>query len=163
MYLCFAKQEGIIKGFLDGTFGPNENITYSAAAKIIVNTLFGTQEEGEGEDWWYPFSQILSNAHAVPVTVKGGDHLVTRGEMAHMISVLLQEQEEAEELESASEEENEDTTNDSKELEEFKQSGEPARQVVRPAGGPFGLTLKGPGTEVLDEYMSSWEKAQKAN
>ncbi|MBP7495082.1 MAG: hypothetical protein KA771_06275 [Spirochaetales bacterium] len=52
---------------------------------------------------------------------------------------------------------------DSKELEEFKQSGEPARQVVRPAGGPFEITLKGPGTEILDEYMSSWEKAQKAN
>jgi hypothetical protein len=52
---------------------------------------------------------------------------------------------------------------DSKELEEFKQSGEPARQVVRPAAGPFEITLKGPSSEVLDEYMSSWEKAQKVN
>lgn len=118
-YLCFAKEKGIINGFLDGTFGPNENITYSAAAKIIVNTLFGRQEEGEGENWWYPFSQILSNENAIPVTIKGGDHLVTRGEMAHMIAVLLRDQEkEAEKSENTSEEEKENNTTDSETSEE---------------------------------------------
>lgn len=104
-YLCFAKQEGIVKGFLNGTFGPNEDIIYSAAAKIIVNTLLEKQEEQEGEDWWHPFSQSLSEKNAVPPTVKGGNHRVTRGEMAYMIAVLLREKEKIAEDEKIAEEE----------------------------------------------------------
>ena len=39
---------------------------------------------------------------------------------------------------------------DSVELETFLQTGKPAKQVVRPLAGPFGLTIKAVGTGVLD-------------
>lgn len=48
---------------------------------------------------------------------------------------------------------------DSAELEEFLQTGEPAKQVVRPLAGPFGLTIKAVATEVIDEYLAAWEAA----
>lgn len=47
----------------------------------------------------------------------------------------------------------------SADLEEFLQTGEPAKQVVRPLAGPFGLTIKAVDTAVIDEYLAAWEAA----
>jgi hypothetical protein len=43
----------------------------------------------------------------------------------------------------------------SKELAEFKQHGEPARQVTRIGGGPNGMTIKSSDAKVIDEYMAA--------
>ncbi len=44
---------------------------------------------------------------------------------------------------------------DSKEWAEFREKGEPAKQVVRPRSGPDGLTLKAPDAETLDAYLAA--------
>jgi hypothetical protein len=41
----------------------------------------------------------------------------------------------------------------SPELAEFEAGGELAKHVIRPAGGPLGLTVKSPDTETLDAYV----------
>lgn len=43
----------------------------------------------------------------------------------------------------------------SKELEEFKKHGEPARQVTRIGGGPNGMTIKSSDAEVIDAYLAA--------
>ncbi len=43
----------------------------------------------------------------------------------------------------------------SKELAEFKQHGEPARQVTRVGGGPNGMTIKSSDAKVIDEYLAA--------
>lgn len=43
------------------------------------------------------------------------------------------------------------------ELEEFLVSGEPAKQVVRPGGGPYGMTIKAVDAEIIDEFMAAFE------
>lgn len=43
----------------------------------------------------------------------------------------------------------------SAELEEFRRSGEPAKQVIRPGAGPGGVTLKGPDSETLLAYQAA--------
>lgn len=45
----------------------------------------------------------------------------------------------------------------SEELAQFLEHGEPAKQVVRPAAGPDGITLKALDAEVLDAYMAAGE------
>lgn len=45
----------------------------------------------------------------------------------------------------------------SEELAQFLEHGEPAKQVVRPAAGPDGITLKAVDAEVLDAYMAAGE------
>jgi hypothetical protein len=45
----------------------------------------------------------------------------------------------------------------SAELAEFLEKGEPAKQVVRPVAGPYGLTIKAVDGSVMDEYMTIWE------
>ena len=42
-------------------------------------------------------------------------------------------------------------------LEKFLAEGEPAKQVVRPLAGPYGLTIKGLDGEELDAYMAAWD------
>jgi hypothetical protein len=43
----------------------------------------------------------------------------------------------------------------SKELAEFKQHGEPERQVTRIGGGPRGMTIKSSDVAVIDEYLAA--------
>jgi hypothetical protein len=43
----------------------------------------------------------------------------------------------------------------SKELTEFKQHGEPAKQVTRIGGGPNGMTIKSSDAKVIDDYMAA--------
>jgi hypothetical protein len=38
-------------------------------------------------------------------------------------------------------------------LKEFKKSGEPAKQVIRPAAGPMGMTVKAPDADTIDAYL----------
>ena len=45
----------------------------------------------------------------------------------------------------------------SEELEEFLVTGEPAKQVIRPGGGPYGMTIKAVDVEVIDEFMAAFE------
>gem|GEM_PF-603566 len=40
-------------------------------------------------------------------------------------------------------------------LTEFINSGEPAKHVTRPGGGPGGMTIKGADAETIDEYLVS--------
>jgi hypothetical protein len=41
----------------------------------------------------------------------------------------------------------------SKDLAEFLKTGEPAKQVTRPAAGPGGITLKSSDSATIDEYL----------
>jgi hypothetical protein len=43
----------------------------------------------------------------------------------------------------------------SRELAAFEQSGEPARQVIRPAAGPGGMTIKAVDASIIDEYLTT--------
>lgn len=43
----------------------------------------------------------------------------------------------------------------SKELAEFQQQGEPARQVTRVGGGPRGMTIKSSDAAVIDDYLAA--------
>ncbi len=43
----------------------------------------------------------------------------------------------------------------SKELQDYKKDGEPAKQVTRVGEGPEGMTLKGPDTETLNAYLKA--------
>lgn len=40
------------------------------------------------------------------------------------------------------------------ELKKFEEHGELAVHIIRPAGGPKGLTLKAPDAETADAYMA---------
>ena len=93
IFVCYAKDNGIIKGYDDGNFHPSNDISIAEAAKIIIGGLMGTKiTDTVGVEWYVPYMEKLSYYGAVPPTLKykAADTKITRGEMAFMISTLLQ-------------------------------------------------------------------------
>jgi len=46
-YICYAKEQGWVAGYSDGTFKPDQKITRVEAIKVILEALFEGLEEGE--------------------------------------------------------------------------------------------------------------------
>ena len=82
-YVCVATEEGIIKGYEDGTFRAANTINFVEAAKIIIATENGG--EIAGDPWYQPYVISLSERNAIPTAITTLDHNVTRGEMAEMM------------------------------------------------------------------------------
>ncbi len=83
-YICTAKKEGIISGYDDGFFRPENDISFVEAAKIIV-LGFDYKIENNAEVWYEPFLKILSDKNAIPTTITDIAKKITRGEMVEII------------------------------------------------------------------------------
>ena len=85
-YVCYAKNQNIIKGYPDGSFGPGNNINFAEAAKILINTFNITHDAEENGDLWYKtYLLALENQSAIPSSIDSAASPTTRGEMAELI------------------------------------------------------------------------------
>lgn len=115
-YICVAKKEGIINGYADGTFQPENQITLPEAMKILLeayqinlleyNGSYCNEETspycGGTQEWYYSYlSYFIRNYYDIekfnfipketlllPTQKWFLDHKVTRGEMAYFIKKL---------------------------------------------------------------------------
>ncbi len=83
-YICFAKSRGIIDGYNDGTFGPQDSINFVEAAKILVNVYGLDKEDIEGE-WYTSYVKSLQKNSFIAETITSLNKNINRGEMAEMI------------------------------------------------------------------------------
>lgn len=80
--ICKAYKSGIIKGYQDGSFKPNQTISKAEAAKIITISM-GESIPNEGTQWFDPFFSVLKNEKAVDESFITTPHQpLTRGQMA---------------------------------------------------------------------------------
>lgn len=88
-YVHFARFQGIIEGYPDGTFRPAANINFVEAAKIISVVSLGFSpvplEPLEGQPWYRTFVEGLEQYNAIPTSIHALDQAITRGEMAEII------------------------------------------------------------------------------
>ena len=89
-WVCYAKDNGIIGGYSDGTFKPSANINLAEAAKILVNTLAVTKSTETGGEWYEVFIKSLQNSGYIPNTFSSVSQQVNRGQMAEMIYRILE-------------------------------------------------------------------------
>ncbi len=82
-YVCAAKKEGIVGGYPDGTFKPEQDIAFTEAAKIL-SLAYGQQIEQSGE-WYQGYALALESSKAIPVSVNALDEKLSRDEMAEMM------------------------------------------------------------------------------
>ena len=89
--VCTAWRQGIVDGYQDGTFRPEEGVNFAEAAKMISLAFgltgvelpnFGSQKNIE---WYKPYAQFLSSANAIPPSIKGFNMPLLRGEMAEIL------------------------------------------------------------------------------
>jgi len=97
-YLCAAVQNKIVEGYPDGSFRPDQPVTYVEAAKIIglawkhLEHLHADKVPfpavKAGAPWYEVYVRHLQNNDAVPPTILENGQLLTRGEMASIIYSL---------------------------------------------------------------------------
>jgi len=84
-YVCEGKTKGIVSGYKDGTFKPDQEISFSEASKIVVNAL-DVKKGTEDKDIWYKtYVTGLENKKAIPFSIHGFDQKITRAEMAEIV------------------------------------------------------------------------------
>ena len=89
-YVCAAKEEGIVAGYPDGTFGPEKQITFVEASKML-SLAFKQQISTQGSEWYEGYALALESSKAIPPTVARLDAPLSRGEMAEMMWRLSEE------------------------------------------------------------------------
>jgi hypothetical protein len=82
-YICMAKNEGIVGGYPDGSFGPSRNISFVEAAKILAE-VYGL-ELTKGDNWYEGYVKALQENNYIPGTVSTLEKPITRAEMAELI------------------------------------------------------------------------------
>jgi len=82
--VCYAKEKGIITGYDDGTFRADKDISFSEAAKVLVNA-FHLKVDSATSIWYEKYVRALEAVGAIPDSVKRFQQPLTRGEMANMI------------------------------------------------------------------------------
>ena len=85
--VCKAFHKGIIVGYADKTFKPDQSISFVEAAKIIIKAN-NIQTAGVTEPWSKEFTDVLNSKNAVPITINDYNQKITRGEMADIIYLL---------------------------------------------------------------------------
>ncbi len=83
-YVCYAKQNGIVNGYNDGTFRPYQSVTYWEALKISLG-VYGLLPVGD-QSW----SGILNHADELKVAIPSqGSNVLNRGQMAGLIAHII--------------------------------------------------------------------------
>ncbi|MCK9185895.1 S-layer homology domain-containing protein [Candidatus Gracilibacteria bacterium] len=86
-YVCFAKNNGIVVGYQDGTFKPEQKIIFVEAAKITLKG-FGINYS-EMSPWYKDLVVKASEKNLIPLSVTYFDDDFSRGQMAEMITRIL--------------------------------------------------------------------------
>lgn len=83
-YVCSALADGVVSGYDDGLFRPDQSVTFAEAAKIFVNA-YGEKANEYGSDWYVAFVRALEGSKAIPPSISTFDKRLTRGEMAEIM------------------------------------------------------------------------------
>jgi len=85
-YICGATKSGLVSGYPDKKFHPENPITFVEASKVIVNARGDQLDSGNNENWYHKFVKVMESNAAIPFSITAFDKNITRGEMARMIS-----------------------------------------------------------------------------
>jgi len=105
-FVCYAKEQGWINGYADGTFKPDAAVNTAEAIKMIVN-VYGYQlmqssssspfDDVDASAWYAPYIRIARNAGILDVTNGkiGVSADMTRGRISGMIERSMKQRESA--------------------------------------------------------------------
>ena len=65
-YVCTAKNRGIVDGYSNGTFKPEQTVNFAEAIKIILNANGEKVVESPGANWYLPYAQKLEEMQILP-------------------------------------------------------------------------------------------------
>ena len=87
-YVNLAYSEGLVAGYGNGTFGPDDGVTVSQAVTIALR-LLGYTDADIGPFWPEDYLSRAEELGLLEGISSDGDHLLTRGEAAILLYTLL--------------------------------------------------------------------------
>jgi hypothetical protein len=87
-HVCYAKSVGIVEGFGDGLMRPNKEVSFVAAAKMVVETL-NLPKPAKTNVWYEHYTKALTQGRNVPRSVKRFEQKVIRNQIAEIIWRIL--------------------------------------------------------------------------
>lgn len=91
-YITYARARGIVEGYPDGLFRPEQTVNTAEAAKITVNVFDITKPTincFRTCEWWLVYVEALNRISILPTSASLPTHKITRGEMAMIIRNVL--------------------------------------------------------------------------
>jgi hypothetical protein len=89
--VCFARSWGIVEGYPDGTFRPEQSINYVEALKMLSEVFGYSITRQRGDEWFTPYLRAAkSQSTALPSTTPL-DAALSRGQMAELAAKFLAE------------------------------------------------------------------------
>lgn len=89
-YVCKSTNIGFVDGYTDGTFRPNDSISFTEASKMIVEALkVDHNTAATGEKWYETYVKALQDKRAIPSNIYKLEDKITRGDMSEMIYRVL--------------------------------------------------------------------------
>ena len=92
-YVCFAKELGIVQGYSDNTFKPDQEINFVEALKIAIETYSYKESDvnfaPENDEWYQKYLNIGFEKNLIPDDVDDFGEKFERGKMAEMITRFM--------------------------------------------------------------------------
>ncbi len=85
--LCIAMRDGLIRGYGDGSFRPNQTVTFAEASKILSRSyaLAPYADADHVNAWYFPYVTALTKQNAVPLNIVSLNQKMTKADTAEML------------------------------------------------------------------------------
>ena len=89
-YVCFAKAEGIVEGYPDGTFKPSNNVNFVEALKIMMEGMGVAPSSTASGEWYMPYYDSAAAHYLIPAElIAQYNHNFSRAQAAEVIMRIL--------------------------------------------------------------------------
>ncbi len=88
-YVCFAKSRGIVEGYSDGTFKPEQNINLSESLKMIYESMNLAVDNPDAVFKFKYYSPAMKAGYIPDELVGGYFDIMTRGDIAEIMYRIL--------------------------------------------------------------------------
>lgn len=93
-YVCWAKENGVVNGYEDGTFRPKDLVNLAMVSKMVADTFeLPVQDPYKDDAWYVPYVHAMTDKYYLPETFGYFSEIVRRGEMAEILWRLLEKKE----------------------------------------------------------------------
>lgn len=90
-YVCYAQQQWMIKGYPDGSFGVDNQVTVAEWLKIAINAFTDRIAEWEGIQRYQPYFEFVHTNNIFSKYALNPNRPMSRGEVSEIVYLLYQE------------------------------------------------------------------------
>ncbi len=92
-YVCYGKEKGWVKGYDDGSFKPEQTVTFVEGLKITLQG-FDIDYDADTSPWYKGMVDTAGDSNYIPWSVEGFSEALARDVMADLVTRIIKENDE---------------------------------------------------------------------